>query len=212
MKPSYSENKIEVGIDEVARGCLFGPVYAAAVRLNPDIPQHMWLNDSKKVTKKRRKVVSQWIMDTSLDWAVSSVSNETIDTINIKNATILAMQQAVAQLKVKPELLVVDGNYFESEIDHVCVISGDSIYANIAAASILAKEHHDDYIKNLVSDEPMYQENYDLAKNMGYGTSNHIIGIKTVGITELHRKSFLTRILPGIVVKKQSQILFLDEK
>jgi ribonuclease HII len=200
-----SSTSLQAGIDEVARGCLFGPVYSAAVILNPNVPLHEWLYDSKKVTPKRRSVVRRWIEETALAWSVSSVDNVTIDRIRIGNATMKAMNEAVKGLSVVPEMLLVDGDYFRadegvSDIPHVTLVGGDATFANIAAASILAKEHHDEYIRSLIAEDPSLHIRYDLSNNVGYGTPRHIQGIKTYGPTPQHRKSFLRNIvsLPSI--------------
>ncbi|RKO86489.1 ribonuclease H-like domain-containing protein [Blyttiomyces helicus] len=228
---------LQAGVDEVARGPLFGNVYAAAVILSPQVPLHPWLNDSKKVTRKRRKVVKEWIEANSLSWAVASVSNHFIDKYNVRNASLIAMELAIRKLHTTPELLLVDGNYFhgtdnfgkfdlalESEgvnfqpisnkahIPHITVVGGDAKYASISAASILAKEYHDDYIKDLVSQNPMLSDRYELQKNMGYGTKSHIAGLKKYGETEHHRKSFLKRILPhAFQTLEKKRILYPDD-
>lgn len=195
---------LEAGVDEVARGCLFGPVYAAAVILNPNEPLHKWLNDSKKVTKKRRAIVREWVEETALSWAVASVSNVDIDRMNIRNASMEAMNLAIAKLNVKPQLLLVDGNYFTSthtindDIPYVTVIEGDAKYGSIAAAAILAKEHHDEYIRKLVEMNPELHTRYDIGSNVGYyGRTKHRDGLQTYGCTEYHRRTFLKRILPS---------------
>ena len=192
---------LEAGVDEVARGCLFGPVYAGAVILNPDVPLHKWLNDSKRVSKKRRAVVREWIEETALAWGVAFVDNDDIDRINIRNAAMEAMNLAIEKLKIKPTFLLVDGNYFQpglysKNIPFLTVIAGDAKYGNIAAASILAKEHHDEHIQRMILQDATLHEKYDIGKNVGYGTAKHIAGLKTNGSTRLHRQSFLKRILP----------------
>jgi|SRR6478609_3577526 len=192
---------LQAGVDEVARGCLFGPVYAAAVILNPNEPLHEWLNDSKKVTKKRRAVVRQWIEKTAVAWAVASVQNDVIDEINIRNAAMKAMNVAIDNLTTRPNFLLIDGDYFEaqesiSDIPFVTIVQGDAKYANIAAASILAKEHHDQFIREMISKDPDLHIQYDVGNNVGYGTKRHIEGLKTHGASIHHRKSFLKRILP----------------
>lgn len=210
--------RLEAGVDEVARGPLFGPVFAAAVILNPDIPLHPWLNDSKKVTKKRRKLVREWIEETALCYSVADISNEIIDKINIRNAAFLAMEIAIRNLSISPIKLLIDGDYFPGTINfgkfeqfvpnstphvqticpHICIVGGDGIYASIAAASILAKEYHDEYIKNLLEQNPELCEKYSLETNMGYGTNNHIKGLKEHGASSFHRRTFLSKILPNI--------------
>lgn len=237
---------VEAGVDEVARGPLFGPVYAAAVVLNKEEPLHKYLNDSKKVTKKRRKEVRDWIEKTAIAYGVASVSSAVIDKINIRNAAQLAMELAIRELssKVRPTRILVDGDYFAGTnafgkydillqnetnkenftlpplvtgdeegngIEHHTVVGGDAIFANIAAASILAKEYHDDYIKAMVLADPTLHERYEINSNMGYGTAKHISGLKQHGATEHHRRTFLTRILPQ--EKKDFKKLFttMDE-
>lgn len=219
---------IEAGVDEVARGPLFGPVFAAAVILDKNIPLHKWLNDSKKVTRLRRKEVRKWIEENSVAFSVAHISNDLIDEINIRNCAYLAMELAIRNLSVKPERILVDGDYFpgtvnfgkydekittfvperlDKDIEHFTVVGGDAIYANIAAASILAKEYHDDYIKSLILADPTLDLRYSLQSNMGYGTAKHILGLKTHGVTPFHRKSFLTRILPEFAVKDPKQVI-----
>ena len=223
------------GLDEVARGCLFGPVYAAAVILDPNIPVHEWLNDSKKVTKKRRAVVRQWIEENAVAWSVASCSNEIIDKINIRNAAYLAMEKALRNLKQVPEHIMVDGDYFPplksfgkyddewesdipkeiSDLPATCttVVGGDAIYACIAAASILAKEHHDEFIRKLIADDPSLEEKFHLSSNVGYGTAKHIAGIKEFSPSLLHRQSFLGKILNRPKpLSNRKRILFLNDK
>ena len=211
----------QAGVDEVARGPLFGPVFAAAVILNPDVDIHPWLNDSKKVTKKRRHVVKQWIEETAIAFGVAYITNDIIDQINIRNAAYLAMELAIKKMcrKQIPNLLLIDGDYFPgtknfgkyndylnlneetldketlASINHVCIVGGDAKYANIAAASILAKECHDEYIRDLLEKHPELQIKYGLETNMGYGTKNHILAIQEYGPTSFHRMTFLKRIL-----------------
>jgi len=201
LRPRFDKNsKLEAGVDEVARGCLFGPVYAAAVILNPEVTLHPWLNDSKRTTRKRRAIVRQWVEENAIAWAVASVDNKTVDIINIRNAAMEAMNMAIGLLKVRPQLVLVDGNYFapteiNKDIPHATIVGGDATYASIAAASVLAKEHHDEYIRSLLKDHPDWDDLYDLSNNVGYGAPKHIHGIKEVGTTEFHRQSFLHKIL-----------------
>jgi ribonuclease HII len=228
-----SRETIEAGVDEVARGCLFGPVFAAAVILSPDVPLHKWLNDSKKVTKKRRAEVRKWVEEKALAWSVAHVDNTVIDKINIRKSSLLAMELAVRHLKMEPEFLVVDGNYFHGtesfkdldchvdnieeekkivNIPHVTVVGGDAIYASIAAASIIAKEHHDEYIREMVRVDNSLQEKYDLEKNVGYGTPRHIKGLVTHGPCSFHRTSFLKRILAETIYHiDPPRLLYRDE-
>lgn len=187
LKSHLHKNKTEAGCDEAGRGCLAGPVFAAAVILPQDYKNEL-LNDSKKLPEKKRYELREIILNDCIDWAVASVDNTEIDKINILNASIKAMHKAVAQLKIKPEYLLIDGNRFKvyKDIPHTCIIKGDGKYLSIAAASILAKTFRDDYMKNLHKIFPEYKWN----KNKGYPTAEHREAIKNSGITEYHRKSF----------------------
>jgi ribonuclease HII len=187
LKPSMTGNLIEAGCDEAGRGCLAGPVYAAAVILPPGYHNEL-LNDSKKLTRKQRESLRTVIEKDALSWAVESVDNQTIDQINILNASILAMHLALKKLQVVPQLILVDGNRFHAfpGIDHKCVVKGDSIYMSIAAASILAKTHRDELMCKLHLDYPQYQWN----KNKGYPTITHRTAINLFGTTPFHRLSF----------------------
>jgi len=182
----YSEG-IEAGIDEAGRGCLAGPVVAAAVIL-PVGFQHPLLFDSKQVKEKDRNALRAVIEREATAWAVGMASVEEIDSINILQATYLAMHRAIAQLRVKPEFLAIDGNRFKPypEITHETVIGGDAKYAHIAAASILAKTHRDEYMLALHNDFPEF--GWD--SNKGYGTSKHVSALMHYGQTTHHRKSF----------------------
>lgn len=209
------EHLLEAGVDEVARGCLFGPVYAGAVILNPDIPVHPWLNDSKRVTKLRRAQVRKWIEETAIAWSVGHVHARTIDRINIRNAAMMAMNDAIEKLKIRPDLLLVDGDYFlpsagNRGIAHVTIVAGDAKYANIAAASILAKEHHDEYIRKMIADDESLNDKYELGKNVGYGTKKHIDGLRQHGKHDHHRVSFLGRILTREALGLKKLDLFTD--
>lgn len=196
----YNEKDLlEAGVDEVARGCLAGPVYAAAViwpndqeMLDPTIK----LKDSKKLSKEKRNFLKDYIEEYAIDFAVASVNNEEIDEINILQAAQLAMRKAIDQLEVVPESLLIDGNYFKPYVDktgelipHECFVKGDDKFQSISAASILAKVYHDEYIENLVKSEPEL-EKYDWQNNMCYGTKKHITAIKEFGISKYHRKTF----------------------
>ncbi len=187
LKSWYSPDKLEAGCDEAGRGCLAGPVFAAAVIL-PRNFGHPILNDSKKLSKKNRLMLREVIQQEALAWAVASVDNNTIDKINILNASILAMQQAVDKLNMVPELLLIDGNRFKSykDIPHNCIIRGDGIYASIAAASILAKTYRDDYMEAL---SPLFPD-YFWSSNKGYAAKSHINAISIHGLTPHHRRSF----------------------
>ncbi len=178
---------VEAGCDEAGRGCLAGPVVAAAVIL-PSTFNHPFLNDSKQLSEKQRNILRPIIEGEALAWAVSVVDNQEIDEINILNASIIAMQRAVAQLPTVPEHLLIDGNRFKpyKKIPHTCVIKGDGKYMSIAAASILAKTHHDELMQNLSKEYP----GYGWDKNKGYPTKMHRAGIERLGTTPYHRLTF----------------------
>ncbi|MFA6200531.1 MAG: ribonuclease HII [Bacteroidales bacterium] len=182
-----SIDTIECGCDEAGRGCLCGPVVAAAVILPKGFSNEI-LNDSKQLTEKKRKELRIIIEKEALAYAVSFVSNEEIDEINILNASFLAMTQAVEKLETIPELLLIDGNRFRTTltIPYKCIIKGDAKYQSIAAASILAKTYRDEYMENLSKEYPQY----DWQKNKGYPTKKHRQAIKESGITPHHRKTF----------------------
>lgn len=183
----YKANCLEAGCDEAGRGCLAGPVFAAAVIL-PDHFSNALLNDSKQLSEKQRARLRPLIEHEALAWAVASVDNHEIDKINILNASILAMHKALALLSVCPEHILVDGNRFKKygDIPHLCVVKGDGKYMSIAAASILAKTHRDEYMENLHREFPVY----NWQKNKGYPTKEHRQGIAENGITDYHRSSF----------------------
>lgn len=189
MLKQFFSNKetIECGCDEAGRGCLAGPVVAAAVILPPDF-SHPLLNDSKKLSDKQRRLLRPIIEENAIAYCVGFVSNEEIDKINILQASFLAMNRAVEGLKQKPELLLIDGNRFNNKTDIAfqCIVKGDSLYQSIAAASILAKTYRDDYMLNLHKEFP----NYHWDKNMGYPTKAHRQAIIENGISPFHRKSF----------------------
>lgn len=191
LLPYLEPGRVEAGCDEAGRGCLAGPVVAAAVIL-PDGFYHPLLNDSKKLTEKQREALRPVIEQEAIDWAVALVDNEEIDRINILNASILAMHRAVAQLKVLPDHLLIDGNRFKPypHVGHTCVVKGDGKYASIAAASILAKTHRDAFMCMVHEQYPHYNWN----GNMGYPTAKHREAIARHGITPLHRQSF--KLLP----------------
>lgn len=186
MERFFQENIIEAGCDEAGRGCLAGAVYAAAVILPKDFPL-VGLNDSKKLTAKKRSLLRIDI-EKYADWSVGIVSAEEIDKINILRASIMAMHRAIDVLEQTPQHLLIDGNRFYSygKIPHTCVVKGDAKFAAIAAASILAKTHRDDYMKHLHQQFPQY--GWD--RNKGYPTKEHRQAIKEHGITDFHRKSF----------------------
>lgn len=180
-------SRLEAGTDEAGRGCLAGPVFAAAVIL-PDDFSHPWLNDSKKLNEKRRDELRAIIEREAVAWAVAMVSNTEIDEINILNASILAMHRALDGLSVTPGGIIVDGNRFKPyrDIDWQTFVKGDGRFGNIAAASILAKTHRDEYMMRLHNDYPAYQ--WD--KNKGYPTKAHRAAIEQHGPTPHHRMSF----------------------
>jgi len=187
LHPFKYQNKIEAGCDEAGRGCLAGPVVAAAVILPKDF-QNELLNDSKKLTDKQRNVLRPIIEHEAISWAVSFVNEKEIDTINILNASFTAMHRAIDQLTTTPELLLIDGNRFNQyrKIQHECIIKGDGKYLSIAAASILAKTYRDEYMEKLHEEFPMY----DWISNKGYPTKKHREGIKQFGDCKHHRQSF----------------------
>lgn len=180
-------NRIEAGCDEAGRGCLAGPVFAAAVILPPDFKCEA-LNDSKQLSEKERNRLRPEIEQNALCFAVEMCSPEEIDEINILWASVKAMHKALAKLTIKPEHILVDGNRFRpfEDITHTLVVKGDGKYLSIAAASVLAKTYRDEYMQHLHNEFPAY----DWAKNKGYPTKNHREAIKKHGITEYHRKSF----------------------
>jgi ribonuclease HII len=198
LKSYFDKHKLEAGCDEAGRGCLAGPVYAASVILSKTY-KNKWLNDSKKLSDKDRYELRPEIEKQALAYAIGIVSHSEIDKINILNASFLAMHRAVDQLKIIPELLLIDGNRFNKykAIMHHCIIKGDAKFMNIAAASILAKTYRDDFMKEVCLKYP----NYGWETNMGYPTKKHRDAIKQFGVTELHRLTF--QLLP-----KQIQLEF----
>jgi len=191
LKSNYTESLIEAGCDEAGRGCLAGPVVAAAVILPRDY-SHPLLNDSKKVSAAMRNKLRKDIEQDAIAWSVAEVSNVEIDEINILKASFLAMHRAISNLKVDPEMLLIDGNRFTpyQETPHVCIIKGDGKYLSIAAASIIAKTHRDQLMEEMAVQYP----HYGWETNRGYPTIQHRAYIKGHGITPYHRKSF--RLLP----------------
>lgn len=187
LKSHYYESLIEAGCDEAGRGCLAGSVYAAAVILPPDY-QNELLNDSKKLTAKKRYALREEIERDAIAWAVGIVTPEEIDKINILNASFLAMHRALDQLSVRPEAVIVDGNRFKpyQDLPSTTIVKGDGKYLSIAAASILAKTYRDDYMLSLAEEYPQY----DWQSNMGYPTKKHRQAIREHGITPYHRKSY----------------------
>lgn len=192
MNRQLFTGQIEAGCDEAGRGCLAGPVFAAAVILQNNF-ENEWINDSKQLSEKRRNDLRKVIEQSALAWSVAMVNPLKIDEINILNASILAMHHALDGLKIIPKHIIIDGNRFKSykEIPHVCVVKGDSKFQNIAAASILAKTYRDEYMENLHEEFPYY----NWKKNKGYPTVEHRMGISEFGITVHHRKTF--RLLPS---------------
>ena len=201
LLPFFLEDVIEAGCDEAGRGCLAGPVFAAAVILPPDFECEE-LNDSKKLTEKIRYKLRPIIEEKALAWAVGVVSAEEIDQINILNASFLAMHRAVEKLGMEPEHLIIDGNRFKKykEVPHDCVVKGDGKYLSIAAASVLAKTYRDDYMNEIDKQYPAYR----WSKNKGYPTKDHRKAIEEFGPTEHHRKSFT-------LLDKQVKLKFEDE-
>jgi ribonuclease HII len=187
-----NKDSIEAGCDEAGRGCLAGPVHAAAVIL-PKNYRNKWLNDSKKLSEADRYELRPEIEEKALAWAVGVVSQTEIDEINILNASFLGMHRALDQLTLTPELLLIDGNRFNpyKTIKHQCIIGGDAKFMSIAAASILAKTYRDDFMKAAAVQFPQYSWH----TNMGYGTKLHRDAIREHGPCELHRMSF--QLLPS---------------
>ena len=187
LKNFFRDNTIEAGCDEAGRGCLAGPVFAAAVILPADF-FHPLLNDSKQVTAEHRAELRVYIEEKAISYAVAKVDHEEIDKINILKASFKAMHLAVKKLKMKPQLLLIDGNRFTpyKKIPHECVIQGDGIYASIAAASILAKTYRDDFMIRLHKKFPKYGWN----TNKAYATACHRKAIEEYGLTPYHRRSF----------------------
>lgn len=187
LKPFHTPNCIEAGCDEAGRGCLAGPVYAAAVIFPPDY-HNKELNDSKQLSDKKRKILREQIIKDATCWAVGIVDNHEIDKINILNASILAMHRAIEQLSKLPEHLIIDGNKFKKykQIPYDCIVKGDGKFLSIAAASILAKTFRDDFMDELHQQFPMY----DWLSNKGYPTQKHKLAIQEYGLTDFHRVTF----------------------
>lgn len=187
LKISHQYELLEAGCDEAGRGCLAGPVFAAAVILPKDF-FHITLNDSKLLTEKERNELRPYIENKALAFSVASLCNKKIDQVNILNASIKCMHIAVTRLLVKPGMLLIDGNRFKKykKMPHCCIIQGDGIYSSIAAASILAKTYRDDYMKKLHFKYPQY----NWQQNKGYATLEHRDALNKYGPTTYHRKSF----------------------
>ena len=187
LKPFFTENLIEAGCDEAGRGCIAGPVVAAAVILprGMDFPE---FDDSKKLSEKQREKLRIKVLDNAAAYGVGIVSAEEIDEINILNASFLAMHRAIDQLKIRPELLLIDGNRFNpyKDIKHQCIVGGDAKYQAIAAASILAKTTRDHIMEELDNQYP----NYNWKKNKGYPTIEHKNAVAEFGMSPYHRKTF----------------------
>jgi ribonuclease HII len=187
LRSSFTSDLIEAGCDEVGRGCLAGPVVAAAVVL-PKKYKHKLLNDSKQLTHDERLALREDVKRDALAWGVAEVSNLVIDEINILNASFQAMHLALDQLHVRPQFLLIDGNRFKpyQEVPFECIIKGDASYLSIAAASVIAKTYRDELMQRLADAHP----GYGWVTNVGYPTIEHRDGIKKLGITPYHRKSF----------------------
>lgn len=193
LKPFMHEDLLEAGCDEAGRGPLAGPVYAAAVILPKDF-HHPLLNDSKQMTEKNRDLLRPIIEREAVAWAVEAVQAEEIDTLNILWASVTGMQRAVLRLDPRPQFLLIDGNKFRpfegyGFKDYRTVVHGDATYASIAAASVLAKTHRDEFMRKIANDYPEY--GWD--RNMGYPTPEHIEAIRRYGYTPWHRKSFTVK-------------------
>ncbi|HCI57329.1 MAG: ribonuclease HII [Bacteroidetes bacterium] len=198
MLKSYFSDDVEAGIDEAGRGCLAGPVFAAAVILPRDF-SNAQLNDSKKLTAAQRDKLRLVIEKEALAWAVASCTHSEIDKINILQATYKAMHNAISKLEIFPERLLIDGNRFKNykAVPHHCIVKGDGLFASIAAASVLAKTHRDEYMLQLHHKHPVYC--WD--RNKAYATAIHVEAIKKFGLSPYHRKSFQLKSL-------QPQLIF----
>jgi len=191
LKKQYLTNRIEAGTDEAGRGCLCGPVVAAAVILPANF-EHPFLNDSKQLTEKQREQLRPFIEEKAIAFAVGFVFQDKIDEINILQASILAMHKAIDELTIIPEHIIVDGNKFKpyKNIPHITIVKGDAKFMSIAAASVLAKTYRDDFMRKLDAEFP----NYLWRKNKGYPTKQHREAIRKFGATNYHRKTF--KLLP----------------
>ena len=187
LETCYQHELIEAGCDEAGRGCLAGSVFAAAVILPPDF-HHPLLNDSKQMTERRRNTLREIIEREAVAWKVVEVTAERIDQINILNASIEGMNLAIKGLEISPEFIVIDGNRFHTDLTTPwrTIVKGDGKYANIAAASVLAKTHRDEYMMRLAEEYPMY----GWQKNKGYPTREHRLAIREHGLTPYHRLTF----------------------
>ena len=191
LKINYSGFVLEAGTDEAGRGCLCGPVVAAAVILPEDF-EHPFLNDSKQLTEKQRKELKPFIEKEALSYGVSFVDEKEVDLINVLQASITGMHRSVAQLNPQPEFIIVDGNKFKpfKKVPHETIVKGDAKYLSIAAASVLAKTYRDEFMEKIHQEFPMY----NWKQNKGYPTKQHREAIREFGITEYHRKTF--KLLP----------------
>ena len=201
LKQFHEKDKLEIGIDEAGRGCLFGPVFVAGViwlDKDPNETKEYILKDSKKCSEKKRILLREYIEQNAKAYSVVRISEEEIDKTDILKATMKGMHQCVDEIRYQLEIdtILVDGNHFDiytdkdmNPIDHECIINGDNTYKSIAAASILAKTHRDEYILNLVKENPQLSM-YAIQNNKGYGTRDHMNAIRENGITQWHRKTF----------------------
>lgn len=199
LLPKFSDSQLECGTDEAGRGCLAGPVTAAAVILKPDFKSEL-LNDSKQVSEKNRNILRKKIEQEALCYKVVHIMMDKIDELNILHASIFGMHESIKGLSTSPNFIAVDGNKFkpfllcdhqkEVEIPHQCIVKGDAKYLNIAAASILAKTHRDEFMAKIHKEFPAY----NWKKNKGYPTKEHRAAIREFGATPYHRKSF--KLLP----------------
>ncbi|MDG1171647.1 MAG: ribonuclease HII [Polaribacter sp.] len=191
LASNYSGFSLEAGTDEAGRGCLSGPVVAAAVILPIDFT-HPFLNDSKQLSEKKRAQLRPFIEENALAFAVSFVWQDEVDKINVLQASITGMHRSIEMLQIEPEYIIVDGNKFNSyrDIPHKTIVKGDAKYLSIAAASVLAKTYRDEYMEKIHKEFPMY----NWKKNKGYPTKEHRNGIREFGITKYHRKTF--KLLP----------------
>ncbi len=187
LENSYQKELLEAGCDEAGRGCLAGPVFAAAVILPPDF-SHPLLNDSKQMTERNRDLLREVICREAVAWAVEAVSAERIDEINILNASFEGMSLAAARLDPRPQFLAIDGNRFRTMLDipYRCIVKGDGKYADIAAASVLAKTFRDEYMKKIDAEYPMY----GWSRNKGYPTREHRLAVREHGLSPHHRLTF----------------------
>ncbi len=187
LENSYQKELLEAGCDEAGRGCLAGPVFAAAVILPPDF-SHPLLNDSKQMTERNRDLLREVICREAVAWAVEAVSAERIDEINILNASFEGMSLAAVRLDPRPQFLAIDGNRFRTMLDipYRCIVKGDGKYADIAAASVLAKTFRDEYMKKIDAEYPMY----GWSRNKGYPTREHRLAIREHGLSPHHRLTF----------------------